>query len=56
MIEDEIRKLQKQLQELPSLDQKLKNVLQTMKNKLEPEGKWTPELEERLRKAIELSN
>jgi len=51
-----INQLKQQIQQQPSLGQKLENPLRVMKNKLEPEGKWTPELEARLRRSIELSN
>jgi len=54
MNENEISQLISQLQ--TSIKEKLENILREMKNNLELQGKWTPELEERLRKAIKLSN
>ena len=56
MSENEISELIKQIQAHPSPAQKLESVLQTMKSNLEPQGIWTPDLEERLRRAIKLSN
>jgi len=54
MNDNEIGKLAGQIK--TTLAEKLENILHEMKNKLEPEGKWTPELEEKLRQAIKLSD
>jgi hypothetical protein len=54
MTDKEIGEIIAQVQ--TTLAEKLENILRQLKNQLEPQGKWTPELEEKLRQTIKLSN